>query len=144
MVYRLHRRTRCDVYVEIQTLENHNNIGFLSNTGPDPLKKSQSYQANMQCCAIIGPPAKRHLNGVTAFRRRADDCPLIVYLDPSSLILKKKNCRSWTLSDKIFWTRTWESCVGLATDTLGKCTLVLNGLFQGHAINVKEYPYDCR
>ena len=25
--------------------------------------KSQSYQARIQCWAIIGPPAKRHLNG---------------------------------------------------------------------------------
>ena len=39
-------------------LENHKAIGFLSNTGPDPLKN----QASIQCCAIIDPPAKRHLN----------------------------------------------------------------------------------
>ena len=32
------------------------NIGILSSTGPDPLK-SQSYQASIQCWAIIGPPA---------------------------------------------------------------------------------------
>ena len=43
--------------------ENHKNIGFFSNTGPDPLKIT-SYQASIQCWAIIGPPAKRHLNGV--------------------------------------------------------------------------------
>ena len=34
------------------------------NTGPDPLKKQYIYQASIQCWAIIGPPAKRHLNGV--------------------------------------------------------------------------------
>ena len=45
-------------------LDNYKNIGFLSNTGPDPLK-SQSYQVSIQCWAIIGPPAKRHLNGVS-------------------------------------------------------------------------------
>ena len=28
-------------------------------------EKSQSYQASIQCWAIIGPPAKRHLNGVS-------------------------------------------------------------------------------
>ena len=28
--------------------ENHKNIGFLGNTGLDPLKKSQSYQASIQ------------------------------------------------------------------------------------------------
>ena len=33
-------------------------IGFLSNTGPDLLKIT-SYQASIQCWAIIGPPAKR-------------------------------------------------------------------------------------
>ena len=42
-------------------LKNHQNIGFPGNTGPDPLK-SQSYQASIQCWAIIGMSAKRHLN----------------------------------------------------------------------------------
>ena len=28
-------------------LKNHKNIGFLSNTGPDPPEKSQSYQARI-------------------------------------------------------------------------------------------------
>ena len=28
-------------------LKNHKNIGFLSNTGSDPLKKSQGYQASI-------------------------------------------------------------------------------------------------
>ena len=40
-------------------LKNHKNIGFSSNTGPDPLK-NRSYQASIQCWAIIGTPAKRH------------------------------------------------------------------------------------
>ena len=43
--------------------ENHKNIGFLSNTGPDPLKNR--YQASIQFLAIIGKPAKRHLNDVS-------------------------------------------------------------------------------
>ena len=51
-------------------LDNHNNIGFPSNTGPDPLKKSQGYQASIQCWAIIGTPAKCHSNGVSL----ADQC----------------------------------------------------------------------
>ena len=47
-------------------LKNRKNIGFLSNSGPDPLKnQSQSYQASIQCWAIISTPAKRHLNGVS-------------------------------------------------------------------------------
>ena len=41
------------------------NIGFLSNTGPDPLLKSQSYQSSIECWVTIGPPSKRHLNGVS-------------------------------------------------------------------------------
>ena len=45
--------------------ENHKNIGFVRKTGPDPMKKSQSYQASIQCWAIIGTPAKRHLKGVS-------------------------------------------------------------------------------
>ena len=41
-------------------LKNHKNIGFPSNIGPAPLK------ANVQFCwAIIGTPAKGHLNGVS-------------------------------------------------------------------------------
>ena len=35
-------------------------IGFLSNTGPDPFKITK-----LPCWAISGPPAKRHLNGVS-------------------------------------------------------------------------------
>ena len=45
-------------------LENHKNIGFLSNTGPGPDLKSQSYQT-IQCEAIIDTQAKRHLNGIS-------------------------------------------------------------------------------
>ena len=37
-------------------LKNHKNIGFLNNTAADPLK-SQSYQASIQCWAVIGTPA---------------------------------------------------------------------------------------
>ena len=64
---------------------------FLSNTGPYPLKKSQSYQASIQCWVIIGNLSKRHLNGVSL---AADDGPLIIvfgsYLLSSTKIFKKK------------------------------------------------------
>ena len=49
-------------------LKNHKNIGFLSNTGPDPLKNHKATKPAFNvgplllCCAIIGPPAKRHFN----------------------------------------------------------------------------------
>ena len=45
-------------------LKNHKNIGFHSNTGPDPLKKKQGYPASIQCWTIIDTPVKRHLNSV--------------------------------------------------------------------------------
>ena len=48
-------------------LKNHKNIGLPSNIGLDPLN-SQSYQASIECWAIIGTPAKRW---------RAYDGPLI-------------------------------------------------------------------
>ena len=31
-------------------------------------EKSQSYQASIQCWAIIDPPAKHHLNGISPFK----------------------------------------------------------------------------
>ena len=46
-------------------LKNHKNIGFLSNNGPEPLIKSQSYQASIQCLTNIGMPAKCHLKSVS-------------------------------------------------------------------------------
>ena len=87
-------------------LKNHKNIGFSSNTGPDSLK-NRGYQASIQCWAIIGTPAKRHL---MAFRWRADDGPLIVVLGsaiPSSTKEKQQKncCQNWTRSEKTFWIR---------------------------------------
>ena len=40
--------------------ENYKAIGFLSNTGLDPIK-IKSYLNTIQCWAIIDRPAKRHL-----------------------------------------------------------------------------------
>ena len=40
-------------------LKTHKNGGFLSNTGPDPLK---NHKACIQSWAIIGSPVKRHLD----------------------------------------------------------------------------------
>ena len=50
----------------LDLLKNHKNIGFLtiSNTGPDPLKIIKLL-SQIQYWAIIGPPAKGHLNGVS-------------------------------------------------------------------------------
>ena len=43
--------------------ENHKNIGFLSNAGPETLKNHKSTKS-IQCLAIISQLAKHHLNGV--------------------------------------------------------------------------------
>ena len=53
----------------------------------NPLK-NRSYQASIQCRAIIGTPVKRHL---MAFHWRADDGPLIVVLGSSLPSSIKKN-----------------------------------------------------
>ena len=42
--------------------EKSQNIGFLSNTGPDPLKGHKATRQSQMLPAIIGTPAKRHLN----------------------------------------------------------------------------------
>ena len=79
----------------VQTpLKNHKNIVFSSNTVLDPLK-NRSYQASIQCWAIIGMPGKRHL---MAFRWHADDGPLKVVLGSSLPSSTKKNKNKKTLS----------------------------------------------
>ena len=60
-------------------LDKSQKIGFSSNTGPDPLK-NRNCQASIQCWAIIGTPAKRHL---MAFCWLADDSLRIVVLGSS-------------------------------------------------------------
>ena len=42
--------------------ENHKNIGFLSNTGPYPLKSHKATKPASMYRAIIGTPAKRRFN----------------------------------------------------------------------------------
>ena len=74
--------------------KNHKNIGFLSNTGLDPLKKQKATKP----ASNVGPSSSRQRNAVQmAFRWRADDGPLIVAFGsslPSSIekIKKKAKC----------------------------------------------------
>ena len=82
------------------TLENHRNIGFLSHTGLDP-EKSQSYQARIQSWAIIGTPAKRHLNGVSL----VGQC----WSTFSGIWTPSSTNKSWTPSEKTFWIRACTS-----------------------------------
>ena len=68
--------------------ENHKNIGFLSNTGPDSLKNHKTIKPAFS----VGSSSARLRNAIQmAFRLRADDGPLIVVFDPPSTHkLKKK------------------------------------------------------
>ena len=70
-------------------------------------EKSQSYQASIPCWAIIGPPAKRHLNGVSLAGRVDGPLGGILILPPLINLKKtKKKRQSWrTSSDKTFWIR---------------------------------------
>ena len=69
--------------------EKSQNIGLFSNTGPDPLKNHQSYQASIQCLDINRLPAKCQLNCVSL---AADDGQFKVLFGSSfpSSIKKKK------------------------------------------------------
>ena len=64
------------------------NIGFLSKTGPDHLKRLLSYLASIQCWVFICPSAKHHLNGVSL---AAVDDPFIVIFGSSITIASSTN-----------------------------------------------------
>ena len=83
-------------------LVNKKNIGFLAILVPIPLK-SKSYQASFQFWAIIGMPAKLHLNGISLMDQRGPAYSGIWIIPPTSNL--KKRCQGWTLSDKTFWIR---------------------------------------
>ena len=63
--------------------------GFLSNTGPDPLKNRKATRPEFN----VRPPSGRQRNAIEmAFRWRADDDPLIVVFRSSLLSSTKKKC----------------------------------------------------
>ena len=71
-------------------LKNHKNIGFSSNTGPDPMKNHTPTKPAFNVGDFIGKGQ------------------LIVVFRSSLLSSKKtttKNHHTWTPSDKIFWIR---------------------------------------
>ena len=94
-------------------LENYKNIGFLSNTGPVPLK-------------ITNLPSQYSMLGhhqpasETPFKWRFAGRPLMArllwYLDPSSphqtKKRRKKRCQSWSLSDKTVDSRMHKAING--------------------------------
>ena len=95
------------------SLENYNNIGFLSNTGPDLLKITK--------LPIQHSMLDHHRTASeTPFKWRFAGGPLMArlwwYLDASPLHQtekkRKKRCQSWTPSYKSFWIRAcviWDS-----------------------------------
>ena len=84
-------------------LKKSQNIGFLSKTVQDPLKNQQSYQASIQFWAIIGTPAKCHLNGVLlAGRWWAHLDRLSPLKNPPPHLVKVGPPLT-----KLFWIRAW-------------------------------------
>ena len=69
-------------------LENHKNIDFFSNAGPDPLKIVK-LPSQFKFWAIIGTPGKRHLNGVSLVDRRWP-ANSGIWIIPPPIKLKKK------------------------------------------------------
>ena len=67
--------------------ENHKNVGFLGNTGPDPIK-SQNYQASQH--SMLG----QHWHAKWRFSGRPIIARLKWYLDPSSPYHLKKKLNS--------------------------------------------------
>ena len=76
-------------------LENDKNIGFRSNTCPDPLN-NHSLQASIQCWINFDAIQM-------VFRWRTDDGAKNPSYKKSKK--KKKTRQSWTPSDKTFWIR---------------------------------------
>ena len=81
------------------SLRNHKNIGFISKYWSRTVEKPQCYKASIQCWAIVGTPAKRHLNGVSPTGRWWPANGSILIL--SSTKFKNK----LDPSDKTFWIR---------------------------------------
>ena len=86
--------------------KSQNNIGFLRNTGPDPLKitKLQS-QHSMLGYHWPVPVSEMPFNGL--FTGGPMMARFKCFLDSLSPHQKKKRCQSWTPSGKIFWIRAW-------------------------------------
>ena len=82
--------------VRTTPLKNHKNKKVSWQYWSRSPEKSQSYQASIQCWAIIGTPAKHHLNGILLASWWWPDFSGIWI---HSLTQKK----SWTPSEKTFW-----------------------------------------
>ena len=78
-------------------LKNHKNIGFLCNTGPDPLKNHNPTKPEFN----VGPSSACQRNAIyMAFRSRVDDGPFkAVFVSSILLSTKKKRFQIWSPSD---------------------------------------------
>ena len=59
-----------------ETLKHHKNISFPSNIGPNLLKITK-LPSQHSMWATIGPPAKRHFNGVSLAGRKLHACGVL-------------------------------------------------------------------
>ena len=79
-------------------LKNYKNIGFPSNSGPDPLKNYEATEPAFN----VGPLSACQRNTILmAFRWRADICPLIVVL-PSSQHASSKQLKKMSKLDPLW------------------------------------------
>ena len=93
-------------------LKNHKTIGFLATLVQIPWKIIK-LPSQIHCRAVIGTPAKRHLNGVSLAGRSWPAYIAVWILSLSSLTKKtkqKKTFLSWNPSDKTFWIRACRYC----------------------------------
>ena len=81
--------------------------------------KSQSYQSSIQCWAIIGPVAKRHLNGVSLAGRWWPAHSGICILPPL-IKLNKNVVKVGPPLTKTFWIRAWSMFNDLSDHLLRK------------------------
>ena len=107
--------------------ENHRNIGFLSNTGPDLLKYHKATKPAL-CWAIVGTPAKRHVNGDCW---RADNDPRIVVLGPT--------LPSSTKRKLVKFSPPLTKLSGSAHCTITLWANILLSLFIGYTVNVLKF-----
>ena len=72
-IYHVHGRIqRGEPGVRPAPLKNHKNIGFLGNTGPDPMENHKASKPAL----YVGPPSARQRNAILmAFRWWTDDGP---------------------------------------------------------------------
>ena len=107
-------------------LENHQNKGFLCNTGPDPIKKSQSYQASIQ----VGPSSARQRNVILmAFLWRTDDgLLLVVFGSPLPTSTKKNKTKSLSTLDHL-WQSLLDPRMVILFYTLGQVHFCMQKLY---------------